>query len=349
MKRPLSRRIQPRLESLEDRRTLSAVPGVVNPPDTTSSTAVCVAPAPPAFVISPSVQAAKSAGQQVPFKERLTIVAVSAEGVVSYEGNATHFGHVTAVSYADGSFVKTAANGDSVLRPAFACLGHEWHPHVQRRHGPVCVRHGRTASYVISTDPNTGVSTVDVVGWISYSAGGQKAGATATLAAKKTDTQVLPFKISGGGTVPLGLPVFAGGTAPHNATGTATHLGKYTGEGVFELLSIDFATFTGTFRGTFEFVAANGDRLAFNYGANNPGTFTLNPTATGEVVAVFVAEFTPDAAHSTGRFAKVTGGSFTMTATSEPFVPVPNAQGFTPPFAYTWVGDGTLEFAKGKK
>jgi hypothetical protein len=62
---------------------------------------------------------------------------------------------------------------------------------------------------------------------------------------------------------------------------------------------------------------------------------------------VFVAEFTPDPQHSTGRFADVTGGSFLMVATTEPFVPVPNAQGYTPPFAYTWVGEGTLEFSKG--
>src|SRR5262249_4205437 len=42
-----------------------------------------------------------------------------------------------------------------------------------------------------------------------------------------------------------------------------------------------------------------------------------------------------------------TGGSFIMVATSEPFVPVPNEQGFTPPFAYTWVGEGSLEFSRG--
>jgi hypothetical protein len=104
-------------------------------------------------------------------------------------------------------------------------------------------------------------------------------------------------------------------------------------------------------RGSFVFVAANGDRLAFDYGADpdHPGTFTLTPTADGKVVAVFVAEFTPVPEDSTGRFAKVTGGSFTIVATSEPFALTPNAQGFTPPFAYTWAGEGSLEFGRGKK
>lgn len=187
---------------------------------------------------------------------------------------------------------------------------------------------------------------------ISYGDGGQQGGSKAASAARNDDTRVIPFKINGGGTAPLGVPVFPGGTAPHDATGIATHLGKYTGdEGTFELLSIDPVTGTGTFRGTFVFVAANGDRLTFHYGADpdNPGEVTLIPAGDGKVIAVFVAEFTPVPEQSTGRFADVVGGSFVMVATSEPFSPVPNAQGFTAPFAYTWEGEGSLEFSKGKK
>src|SRR5262245_61947312 len=45
--------------------------------------------------------------------------------------------------------------------------------------------------------------------------------------AKSADARVAPFKVNGGGTAPLGLPVFPGGQAPHNATGIASHLGKY--------------------------------------------------------------------------------------------------------------------------
>ncbi len=163
---------------------------------------------------------------------------------------------------------------------------------------------------------------------------------------ESSDIHPVAFKISGAGNAPEGVPVFPGGTVDHDATGTATHLGKYTGEGLFTLDSIDFATLSGTFHGTFTFVAANGDKLVMNYGS---GTFSLAPNADGTVVATFVAEFTPDPEHSTGRFAKVVGGSFVMVATSEPFVLSINAEGFTPSFTYSWVGDGTLEFATGKK
>jgi hypothetical protein len=174
-------------------------------------------------------------------------------------------------------------------------------------------------------------------------------GVMAAWAAQQSDTRVVPFKITGGGTAPNGLPVFPGGIAPHNATGTATELGKYTGEGFFHMLSLDLATLTGTFKGSFVFTAANGDRLAFNYGAgDNPGHFALTPVGNGKFVAEFVAQFTPDPQLSTGRFADVIGGSFTMVATSEPFSLSSGVPGFTAPFAYTWVGEGSLEFSTGK-
>jgi hypothetical protein len=56
-----------------------------------------------------------------------------------------------------------------------------------------------------------------------------------------------------------------------------------------------------------------------------------------------VAEFTP-AAGSTGRFAKVVGGSFIMSAVTEPFV-----LGSADPVGYSWFGDGTLTFKNGKR
>jgi hypothetical protein len=34
-------------------------------------------------------------------------------------------------------------------------------------------------------------------------------------------------------------------------------------------------------------------------------------------------------------------------ATSAPFSLTPNAQGFTPPFTYTWVGEGSLQYGGG--
>ena len=170
----------------------------------------------------------------------------------------------------------------------------------------------------------------------------------------RAEAQVKPFKVTGGGTAPDGLPVFTGGPpAPHNATGTATHLGKYSGdEGMFTLLSFDPFTLTGTFEGSFVFVAANGDRLKCNYRGNpdipGTGTFSGSLTQDGEVIVTFIQEFVPVPEESTGKFATVTGGSFIMIATSEPFPLEISPEGYTPPFAYTWVGEGTLEFAKGK-
>jgi hypothetical protein len=286
-----------------------------------------------------------AAQRQLPFKESLTVVSVSPTGVVHYEGNATYFGHVTVVLYPDSTFTKTAANGDTASG---------YVTHATATTGTITLTGGTvrfqgvtgTSDYVISVDPNTGVTSVEITGTIAFSPSGQAVGPAGALAAPAAGSRVVPFKVSGGGTVPDGIPVFPGGTAPHNATGTATYLGRYTGEGTFTLLTFNPEMLNGTFTGSFVFVAANGDRLAFDYGATTPGTFTVTPTGDGKGVAQFVAVFTPDPAASTGRFADVTGGSFTMVATTEPFVLQPNELGYTAPFAYTWVGDGWLEFGK---
>jgi sugar lactone lactonase YvrE len=181
--------------------------------------------------------------------------------------------------------------------------------------------------------------------------GSQNAAATFALAAGDTnpqgiadpspavlDAQVLPFKVTGGGTAPLGLPLALHVPAPHNATGTATFLGHYSAEGMFQLDSFTSAT-GGTFSSAqpVVFVAANGDRLAFNYA----GTFQLFAAGPGQVYGVFVAAFTPVPQDSTGRFTRVTGGSFTIVATTDPFV-----LGATDPVAYTWEGQGWLQFDK---
>ena len=85
------------------------------------------------------------------------------------------------------------------------------------------------------------------------------------------------------------------------------------------------------------FTAANGDELHFDYA----GTVELVPLGGDLFMTVWVAEFTP-AAGSTGRFANVIGGSFIMTAVTDPF-----ALGDTD-IAYTWEGSGTLVFRRGK-
>jgi hypothetical protein len=137
--------------------------------------------------------------------------------------------------------------------------------------------------------------------------------------------QFKPFKVKGTGDAPDGLSFVD--DSPYSATGTATHLGKYTG--------IGFAQVTGdvTFTGEFLFVAANGDMLL----CEHPGTFEVFPDG-DRLYAVFDAIFTPVA--GTGRFADVVGG-FRMIATTEPFDFT--AVGTTP-FEFKWRGKGKLGF-----
>jgi hypothetical protein len=71
------------------------------------------------------------------------------------------------------------------------------------------------------------------------------------------------------------------------------------------------------------------------------------PSTWRSFTTVFVAEFNPELASCTGRFAKLTGGSFIMIAKSAPVFLVPEP-GKTTPFAYTWQEHGTLTFAQGK-
>ena len=168
-----------------------------------------------------------------------------------------------------------------------------------------------------------------------------------------TGTVTVTFKLTGGGPAPDGLPLFPGGTGEHTSTGTATHLGKHTGSGVFVLGSLNISptgAVTGTFSGSYTFVAANGDLLVMTYGAGFTGVLTGQLSADGTLVqnVVFDAVFTPDPVASTGRFAVANGG-FRMIATADSISLVSSVPGFTAPFNYTWVGDGELVLKKGKK
>jgi len=177
--------------------------------------------------------------------------------------------------------------------------------------------------------------------------------ALGAMACLRAEAQVVPFKIKGGGPAPLGLNL-AGVFAPHSATGNATHLGNYSGNGSAQVTA--FNGMNGTFHGSFVFVAANGDKLACDYGGpafpapapGDPGTFSIIDANQNGIVVQFYANFTPNPALSTGRFANVIGGSFFMVATTSRFLPIISPQGYTPPFDYTWTGDGSLEFKKGK-
>jgi hypothetical protein len=173
------------------------------------------------------------------------------------------------------------------------------------------------------------------------------------LVPRPAEAQVKPFAVVGGGPAPQGVSIF-GADSPHSASGVGTFLGRYTGDqGVFNALSFDPVTGAGTFEGSFVFVAANGDKLACTYGdtdngAAQPGVFQVVDAGGGMVRAIFLAEFNPVPAQSTGRFRNVVDGSFLMLAASEPFPLVIGANGFTPPFDYGWVGSGWLEFRRGR-
>jgi hypothetical protein len=173
--------------------------------------------------------------------------------------------------------------------------------------------------------------------------------ASLALAPSRAEAQVKPLKITGGGSAPYGLSLIPYTPASHNATGNATELGKYTGEGWFQILDLT-GPLTGEFSSApdFVFVAANGDHLAMTYGdtgngAAEPGQVTLMPNSDGSFTAYFVAEFNPDLPNCTGRFAKLTGGSLIMYAVSDPFFIMGTS---TTPFNYTWSGTGTLTFGQ---
>jgi len=155
---------------------------------------------------------------------------------------------------------------------------------------------------------------------------------------------VAPFETAGAGHAPQGVPLFAGGMVSHDATGginlLGTFHGKYSGNtGEYTFLGFTSPT-TGDFHGQYDFIASNGDHLPTRYGAATPGTLTVFPQPDGKVVVQFIAVFAPITSETTGRFTSITGGNFMMIATTDPFNPTPNAQGFTEAFTYSWVGAG---------
>ena len=77
-----------------------------------------------------------------------------------------------------------------------------------------------------------------------------------------------------------------------------------------------------------------------------PGVVRLIPLEDGTFVVFFIATFQPEPG-STGRFEKVTGGSFVMFATSAPITADELdvlMTGATLEFPYSWEGDGFLKW-----
>jgi hypothetical protein len=174
--------------------------------------------------------------------------------------------------------------------------------------------------------------------------------AVLSLTCTSANAQVKPFKISGAGVAPTGVPLPGQGSRPHWIVGAASQLGLHYGDGsvvtetaVFE----DDGRITGTFGSgePFVFVGLNGDVLSCTYGrdaAGNPtGTFTLFPVGPeGTYVALWIADFVPLGDQSTGQFAGVSG-SWVMYALSAPF-----QLGSSEPLYYAWQGSGSLNFKK---
>ena len=168
----------------------------------------------------------------------------------------------------------------------------------------------------------------------------------------RAEAQTKPFAVVGRGNGPEGLSV-VGGLSPYTMSGTALHLGRYSGLGVAQVTGMDavptdpHAVFTGTFTGGYVFVAANGDRLV----CQHPGTFAVYSDGHGGLFAIFDANFSPSSLTigsttyvSTGRFAGV-GGSFRMIAVTESFT-IDMMTGSTTPFDLAWAGAGWLNFPK---
>ena len=179
------------------------------------------------------------------------------------------------------------------------------------------------------------------------------------LMTASADAQVTkPFKITGSGIAPEGLPLPGQAPRPHDIEGQATHLGNHTGLGSVQTDTAEFDPSIGDFGGfvgefgsgePFVFVAANGDELACHYGrtdkgATVPGVFELTIVGIADggapiVEAFFIAEFVPQP-ESTGRFAGASGG-WIMFARTKPFV-----LGSSEPLEYSWEGAGKLTFQK---
>src|SRR5262245_26006703 len=84
---------------------------------------------------------------------------------------------------------------------------------------------------------------------------------------------VKPFKITGEGVRPSGLPLPGQPPRMHWIVGEATHLGRHYGEGTVQTHSVDvFDLEAGVIAGKFGsgspfiFTGANGDQLACDYG-----------------------------------------------------------------------------------
>ena len=169
------------------------------------------------------------------------------------------------------------------------------------------------------------------------------------VACQTANAQVKPFKVRGGGPAPEGLSPF-GADSPHSATGQATHLGRYSGNGVANVLLVrplhGAARSTGPTRSWRRTETGWPSPMATPTTGPSRWASSSGRHRRGQSLTVFVAEFNPIPAPAPGGFKDVIDGSFIMVATTEPFDLELDEDGFTPPFDYTWEGEGWIEFRK---
>lgn len=186
--------------------------------------------------------------------------------------------------------------------------------------------------------------------------------AVAMIATTANAQITVPWTVSGrGGSGPEGFSI-AGETLPFNAQGSSFPVGRYgsvepqgTATADPASLQLQFENeqlvgFSGDFFGDFTFVnRRSGDRLVTTYGVDgprSPGRFLSIPAGAGKVRVLFVAEFSPVAEESTGRFNSVSGGSVVIFALTNPIrlSEFDFETGRSPAFRFNWFGIGNLTF-----
>jgi hypothetical protein len=104
------------------------------------------------------------AGEQVPFKEHLVLVDVSADGVATYVGTATHMGQVLVYwDLTNGTWMKFGANGDALYGYAYPDGPATGPVFVTGGSGRFEGATGQSRYWAIELDPVYGIPVVGVI------------------------------------------------------------------------------------------------------------------------------------------------------------------------------------------
>jgi len=176
------------------------------------------------------------------------------------------------------------------------------------------------------------------------------------LTSLSAQAQIRPFFVTGSGRAPDGVSVIPGTVSQHTAAGLSIPVGPYASDsGRFVAVDPPDENLSGTFKGSFTFEEVfRKDDLFCTYGdesngAEGPGRYYVIDVGGGDVIIAFLAEFNPDRFRSTGKYRRVTGGSLTMLAVTEPIALAEILDdGVSPAFNYSWVGSGWIRFRRGR-